>query len=53
VINGEKGELWKIRGKAPNTRSVEIKPLNPVVLLTVLTAICKIASLKLILESSL
>jgi hypothetical protein len=51
VIDGERGELWEIRGKAPNTRSVRIKPLGPAVLLTALTAICKIASLELIPES--
>jgi hypothetical protein len=53
VIDGEGDELWKIREKAPNTRSVGIKPLNPVVLLTALTAICKIASLELIPKSFL
>jgi hypothetical protein len=47
-MDGERGESWEIRGKAPNTRSVKIKPLDPAVLLTALTAICKIASLKLI-----
>jgi hypothetical protein len=52
-MDGEGGELWEIRGKAPNTKSVEIKPLDPVVSLTALTAICKIASLKLIPESFL
>jgi hypothetical protein len=53
VIDGEGGELWEIRGKAPNIRSVGIKPLGSVVLLTVLTAVCKIASLELIPESFL
>jgi hypothetical protein len=52
-MDGEKDILWEIRGKAPNIKSVEIKPLGPAVLLTVLTAICKIASLKLIPESFL
>jgi hypothetical protein len=53
VIDGERDELWEIRGKAPNTKSAKIKPLNPAVSLTALTAICKIASLELIPESSL
>jgi hypothetical protein len=56
VIDGEGGESWEIRGKAPNTKSVEIKPLGPAVsltALTALTAICKIASLELIPESFL
>jgi hypothetical protein len=53
VIDGERGELWEIRGKAPNIKSVGIKLLGSVVSLTILTAICKIASLKLIFESSL
>jgi hypothetical protein len=53
IIDGEKGELWEIREKAPNTKNVEIKPLNPAVLLTALTAICKIAFLKLIFKSFL
>jgi hypothetical protein len=53
VIDGERGESWEIRGKAPNTKSVGIKLLDPAVSLTALTAICKIASLELIPESSL
>jgi hypothetical protein len=53
VIDGEGDESWEIREKAPNTKSVGIKPLDPVVSLTALTAICKIAFLKLILESFL
>jgi hypothetical protein len=53
VIDGERDESWEIREKAPNTKSVEIKPLNPVVSLTALMAICKIAFLKLIPEKFL
>jgi hypothetical protein len=53
MINDEGDKSWEIRGNASNTKSVEIKPLNPAVLLTALTAICKIASLKLIPESFL
>jgi hypothetical protein len=53
MIDSEGDESWEIRGKAPNTKSVGIKPLNPAVSLTILTAICKIAFLKLIPESSL
>jgi hypothetical protein len=52
-MDGERDESWEIRGKAPNIRSVEIKLLDPALLLTALTAICKIASLELILESFL
>jgi hypothetical protein len=52
-MDGEGDELWKTRGKALNTKNVGIKPLNSAVLLTVLTAICKIAFLKLIPESFL
>jgi hypothetical protein len=48
-MDGEKDELWEIRGKAPNTKSVKIKPIRFGVSLTALTAICKIAFLELIL----
>jgi hypothetical protein len=53
MIDGERDESWEIRKKAPNTKSVKIKPLDPAVSLTALTAICKLAFLKLIPESSL
>jgi hypothetical protein len=52
-MDGERDKSWEIREKAPNIKHVGIKPLNPAVLLIVLTAICKIAFLKLILESFL